>query len=114
MNDLPATRNDSASFKQTVSSFGVDLKDSGKDGVYIREDPKTKDHHKLLADIKERLSSEPQQKICILWMLAGHGGVSDGIQCMVHNEYKEQTRWYVVFRAEYFIRAIATKFSNSY
>ena len=50
--NLPATRNDAASFKRTVKSFGVDLNDSGEDGIYVKEDPKTKDHHKLLRDLK--------------------------------------------------------------
>ena len=47
-------------------------------------------------------------------MLAGHGGVSEGLQCMVYNEFNKRTRWYTVFRVEYHIRAIARKFKNSY
>ena len=76
--DLHATRNDSESFKKTIQSFGVDLKDSGEDGVYAMEDPTTKDHHKLLRDLKSRLTRNPHRKTCMLWMLAGHGGVSEG------------------------------------
>ena len=47
-------------------------------------------------------------------MLAGHGGVSEGLQCLVHNEYNKTTRWYTFFRAEYSIRDLARKFRNAY
>ena len=113
MNNLVATRNDASSFKKTVSSFGVNLNDSGTDGVYIREDPKSADHCKLIGDLKERLTNNPEQKICILWMLAGHGVIYEARQCLLHNEYKEASGYYVPFKAEYWIRELAGQFKNS-
>ena len=112
--DTPATRNDAGSFKKTMNSFEVDMKDNGEDGVYVKEDPTPKDHAKLLRDLKARFRNNPRKKHCILYCFAAHGGVSSGLQCLVHNEFDQRSRWYKLFRAEYFIRQMATKFKNTY
>ena len=49
-----------------------------------------------------------------MYLLAGHGGESDGRQCIIINEYDEKTGFYKLCRIENFIRSAAKFYPRSY
>ena len=64
--------------------------------------------------IQRLIKQNPQKKYLVVWLFAGHGILTGGMQSIVINEFDRFTKFYRTYKVESAISALAAKNPNSY
>ena len=64
--------------------------------------------------ILKRIKSEPKKKFVLVYLIAGHGIQTGGLQTVVINEFDEKTRFYKIWGVESDIRDWTENNANVY
>ena len=64
--------------------------------------------------IRSLLFNAGEEKIAIIWVFACHGGMQNGLQTVIVNQYCRKTRYYKLWHVENLIRQLARKYPSSF
>ena len=95
---------------EVLDSYGID---DENDVVFdLSNDPTEEEFDEVYDKIKQLLIEGQQNKINYLtiFLFAGHGILKNGMQCLVLNEYDEETQFYKLLAAEEKIRLYGANF----
>ena len=93
-------------------SYGVT--DRGPNDLYVMQDPDQKRIRKVKKSLLTVLKNNPEAKVLIVFVLAGHGMQVSGKQVVLLNEFNASSGFYKFWGIEEQIRSVAELFPNSY
>ena len=112
MPDLPATKQDCLTLRVALEAYGI--VDRGPDNMYVMDDPNMKRVRAVKRSLMMMLKDNPDKKVLIVFILAGHGMQMSGKQVVLLNEFNADTGFYKFWGIEENIRALSELYPNSY
>ena len=111
--DLPEAQDDCETMRKVLDYYMIH---DEHDRVYNLTDPSEEEFFRVYYEIAKLLQEGKQNKINYLtiFLFAGHGIMKNGTQCLVLNEFDENTKFYKLLPAEDKIRLFGMSFQNSY